>query len=51
MNKILCSSGAIIGKVNNNDYDSLGDTKFDTLDCTEGAPEEIAKKVLNWLRG
>ena len=29
----------------------LGDTKFDTLDCTEGTPEEIAKKVLNWLRG
>ena len=47
--------GWIQGSIDYNNYfrthDSLGDTKFDTLDCTEVAPEEIAKKVLNWLRG
>lgn len=47
--------GWIQGSIDYNNYfrthDSLGDTKFDTLDCTEGTPEEIAKKVLNWLRG
>ena len=29
---------------------ALGDTEFDTLDCTNGTPTEIAKKVLEWLR-
>lgn len=31
-------------------HDNLGDTKFDILACTDGTPEEIAKKVLEWLR-
>ena len=48
-------AGWIQGSIDYNNYfrthDSLGDTKFDTLDCTVGTPEEIAKKVLNWLRG
>ena len=48
-------AGWIQGSIDYNNYfrthDSLGDTKFDTLYCTVGTPEEIAKKVLNWLRG
>lgn len=31
-------------------HHSLGDTKFYTLDCTNGTPGEIAKKVLEWLK-
>lgn len=31
-------------------HDSLGETKFDTLDCTNETPAEIAKKVLEWLK-
>lgn len=31
-------------------HNSLGDTEFDTLDCTNGTPKEIAKKVLEWLK-
>ena len=44
----------IQGSIDYNNYfrthNSLGDTKFDTLDCTNGTPEEIAKKVLEWLK-
>lgn len=32
------------------EYVILDDTKYDTLDCTNGTPEEIARKVLEWLR-
>lgn len=31
-------------------HDILDDTKYDTLDCTNGTPAEIARKVLEWLR-
>lgn len=45
----------IQGSVDYNHYfrthETLGDTKFDTLDCTGGTPAEVAKKVLEWLRG
>ena len=44
----------IQGSIDYNNYfrthNSLGDTEFDTLDCTNGTPEEIAKKVLEWLK-
>lgn len=30
-------------------HDSLGDTKFECLDCTKDTPEIIAEKVLEWL--
>lgn len=43
----------IQGSVDYNEYfrthDSLGDTKFDSLDCTNDTPEIIAEKVLKWL--
>lgn len=32
-------------------HKSLGDTKFDTLDCSSGTPKDIAEKVLKWLKG
>lgn len=32
-------------------HESLGDTKFDTLDCSSGTPKDIAEKVLKWLKG
>lgn len=32
------------------EYVILDDTEYDTLDCTNGTPEEIARKVLEWLR-
>lgn len=32
------------------EYVILDDTKYDTLDCTNGTPAEIARKVLEWLR-
>ena len=48
-------AGWIQSSVDYNNYfrthDSIGDTKYDTLDCTNGTPEEIAKKVYSWLRG
>lgn len=31
-------------------HDSLGETKFQTLDCSTGTPKEIAEKVLEWLK-
>ena len=45
--------GWIQSSVDYNNYfrthESLGDTKFDTLDCSSGTPKEIAEKVLKWL--
>ena len=47
-------AGWIQSSVDYNNYfrthDILDDTKYDTLDCTNGTPEEIARKVLEWLR-
>lgn len=47
-------AGWIQSSVDYNNYfrthNSLGETKFETLDCTTGTPEEIAEKVLEWLR-
>lgn len=47
-------AGWIQSSIDYNNYfrthDTLGDTEFDTLDCTNGTPTEIAKKVLEWLR-
>ncbi len=47
-------AGWIQSSIDYNNYfrthDSLGETKFDTLDCTNGTPAEIAKKVLEWLK-
>ena len=47
-------AGWIQGSVDYNNYfrthEALGDTKFDTLDCTSGTPVEIADKVLEWLK-
>ena len=47
-------SGWIQSSVDYNNYfrthDILDDTKYDTLDCTNGTPAEIARKVLEWLR-
>jgi len=31
-------------------YTILEDTKFDQLDCTNDAPSEVAKKVLEWIK-
>lgn len=31
-------------------HDSLGETKFERLDCSTGTPKEIAEKVLAWLK-
>lgn len=31
-------------------HNSLGDTEFDTLDCTNATPKEVAMKVLEWLK-
>lgn len=31
-------------------YNSIGDTKFDTMDCTDVTPDEMAVKVLEWLK-
>ena len=46
--------GWIQSSVDYNNYfrthNILDDTKYDTLDCTNGTPEEIARKVLEWLR-
>ena len=46
--------GWIQSSVDYNNYfrthDILDDTKYDTLDCTNGTPAEIARKVLEWLR-
>lgn len=43
----------IQGSVDYNEYfrthDFLGDTKFDSLDCTNDTPEIVAGKVLEWL--
>lgn len=43
----------IQGSVDYNEYfrthNSLGDTKFDSLDCTNDTPEIVAEKVLKWL--
>ena len=30
-------------------HNYLGDTEFDTLDCTNATPKEVAMKVLEWL--
>ena len=47
-------AGWIQSSVDYNNYfrthDILDDTKYDTLDCTNGTPAEIARKVLEWLR-
>ena len=47
-------AGWIQSSVDFNNYfrthDILDDTKYDTLDCTNGTPAEIARKVLEWLR-
>lgn len=47
-------AGWIQSSVDYNNYfrthDILDDTKYDTLDCTNGTPAEIARKVLGWLR-
>ena len=47
-------AGWIQSSVDYNNYfrthDILYDTKYDTLDCTNGTPAEIARKVLEWLR-
>lgn len=32
-------------------HETLGDTKYDTLDCSGESPAEVARKVLDWLRG
>ena len=46
-------AGWIQSSVDYNNYfrthDILDDTKYDTLDCTNGTPAEIARKVLEWL--
>ena len=43
----------IESSVNYNEYfrthSTIGDTSFETLDCSEGTPAEIAEKVLKWL--
>ena len=31
-------------------HNYLGDTEFDTLDCTNATPKEVAMKVLEWLK-
>lgn len=31
-------------------HNYLGDTEFDTLDCTNTTPKEVAMKVLEWLK-
>lgn len=31
-------------------HDTLGETKFEKLDCSTGTPKEIAEKVLAWLK-
>ena len=45
-------AGWIQSSVDYNNYfrthDILDDTKYDTLDCTNGTPAEIARKVLEW---
>ncbi|MCM1245826.1 MAG: AAA family ATPase [Roseburia sp.] len=45
--------GWIQGSIDYNEYfrthDSLGDTKFEYLDCTNNTPEMVAEKVLKWL--
>lgn len=47
-------AGWIQSSVDYNNYfrthDILDDIKYDTLDCTNGTPAEIARKVLEWLR-
>lgn len=47
-------AGWIQSSVDYNNYfrthDIMDDTKYDTLDCTNGTPAEIARKVLEWLR-
>lgn len=47
-------AGWIQSSVDYNNYfrthDILDDTKYDMLDCTNGTPAEIARKVLEWLR-
>ena len=47
-------AGWIQSSVDYNNYfrthDILDDTKYNTLDCTNGTPAEIARKVLEWLR-
>lgn len=47
-------AGWIQSSVDYNNYfrthDILDDTKYDKLDCTNGTPAEIARKVLEWLR-
>ena len=47
-------AGWIQSSVDYNNYfrthDILDDTKYDTLDSTNGPPAEIARKVLEWLR-
>ena len=31
-------------------HNYLGETEFDTLDCTNATPKEVAMKVLEWLK-
>ena len=31
-------------------HNYLGDTEFDTLDCTNATPKEVAMKVLEWFK-
>ncbi len=31
-------------------HNYLGDTEFDTLDCTNATPKEVVMKVLEWLK-
>lgn len=51
--KGIDDEGWIQSSVDYNNYfrthESLGDTKFDTIDCSSGTPKEIAEKVLMWL--
>lgn len=31
-------------------HDSIGDTKFESIDCSNETPKEVANRVLDWLK-